>query len=317
MTRLTTSDDKDHHRMKRFLAPFAAIAVAALATSTVLVGLSAASSATAASAKPPWEPDHHSKGGLIFYNSKGTKITSGKLTSAPFAAYVRGAVALRSGDTKATLLGYLPKKGQVPGQFSGDLLTTSDPYPNSKAPTALRKSTLPLVSLTKNDTTLGQFFQEFPNPAKSGNTYSGLYELRLVTSKPGKSQTQTYDSADIAVSGVTTSSTGAVTGGTWKLVYSVAVPIATHTTLKVTPHSVKKGHKVKLVATVSPKVAGTVSFRNGSKLLKKVKVKSSGKATFVTKKLKKGTHKLRAIFTPTSKPYVSSKSKVVKVKVKK
>jgi hypothetical protein len=317
MTRLTTSDDKDHLGMKRFLAPFAAVAVAALTASTLLVGLSGASSATAASAKPPWEPDHHSKGGLLFYNAKGKKVTSGKLTAAPFAAYVQGAVAVRSGDTTATLLAYLPKKGQVPGDFTGEQLTTSDRYPNSKAPSALRKSGLPLVSLTKNDETLGEFFADFPNPAKSGNAYTGLYELRLITSRPGGSPTATYDSADIAVSNVTTSKTGAVTGGTWRLAYSAAVPIATHTTLKVSPKgSVKKGHKVTLTATVSPKVAGTVSFKNGSKLLKKVKVKA-GKAKFVTKKLKKGTHKLRAVFTPTSKPYVSSESKVVKLKVKK
>ena len=306
MTRLTTSDDKDHLGMKRFLAPIAAVAVAALTTSTLLVGLSATSSATAASAKPPWEPDHQSKGGLLFYNSKGHKITSGKLTAAPFAAYVRGAAALRKGDTTATLFAYLPKKGQVPGQFTGEQLTTSDKYPNSKAPTAFRKSTLPLVSLTKNDETLSDLTKDFPNPAKSGNTYSGLYELRLITSKAGASPTTTYDSADIAV-----------TGSTWKLVYSTAIPIATHTTLKVSPkHSVKKGHKVKLVASVSPKVAGTVTFKNGSKVLKKVKVKA-GKAKFVTKKLKKGTRKLRAVFKPKSKPYKSSKSKIVKLKVKK
>jgi hypothetical protein len=317
MTRLPTSDHKDHLGMKRFLAPLAAVGVAALTTSTLLVGLSAASSATAASAKPPWEPDHQSKGGLLFYNANGKKITSGSLTAAPFAAYVQGAVAVRKGDTKATLFAYLPKQGQVPGQFTGEQLSTSDSYPNSKAPTALRKSALPLVSLTKNDETLGEFFQDFPNPSKSGNAYSGVYELRLITSKPGATGTPTYDSADIAVSKVTTSGTGTVTGGTWRLVYSAAVPIATHTTLKVSPkNSVAKGHKVTLTATVSPKVAGTVSFKNGSKLLKKVKVKA-GKAKFVTKKLKKGTHKLRAVFTPTSKPYVSSTSKVVKLKVKK
>jgi hypothetical protein len=144
-----------------------------------------------------------------------------------------------------------------------------------------------------------------------------LYELRLITSKAGTSATAAYDSADIAVSNVTTSKTGTVTGGSWKLVYSTASPIATHTTLRVSPKaSVKKGHKVTLTATESPRVAGTVSFKNGSKLLKKVKVKA-GKAKFVTKKLTKGTHRLSAVFTPTSKPYVASKSKVVKLRVKK
>jgi hypothetical protein len=289
-----------------------------LTASTLIVGLAGTSSATAASAKPPWEPDHHSAGGLLFYNSKGKKITSGKLTKAPFAAYVQGAVAIEKGDTKATLFGYQPKKGEAPGLFSGEQLTTSDAYPNSKAPSKLAKSGLPLVSLAASDETLGGLYQDFPNPPKSGKPYSGLYELRLITSKAGSPATAKYDSADIAVSKVTTSKSGAVTGGTWKLVYSAATPIATKTTLKVSPKgSVVKGHKVKLSVTVSPKVAGKVTFKNGSKVLKKVKVSKKGKASYTTKKLTVGTHHLKAIFTPTSKPYTSSTSKSVKLKVKK
>jgi hypothetical protein len=292
--------------MKRLLVSLSTLAVTALTASTLIVGLAGTSSATAASAKPPWEPDHHSAGGLLFYNSKGKKITSGKLTKAPFAAYVQGAV------------GYQPKKGEAPGLFSGEQLTTSDAYPNSKAPSKLAKSGLPLVSLAASDETLGGLYQDFPNPPKSGKPYSGLYELRLITSKAGSPATAKYDSADIAVSKVTTSKSGAVTGGTWKLVYSAATPIATKTTLKVSPKgSVVKGHKVKLSVTVSPKVAGKVTFKNGSKVLKKVKVSKKGKASYTTKKLTVGTHHLKAIFTPTSKPYTSSTSKSVKLKVKK
>lgn len=304
--------------MKRILVLLTALAVTALSAATLVSGLTAPSSASAASAKPPWEPDHHSKGGLLFYNSAGKKITGGSLTAAPFAAYVQGAVAVRKGDTKATLYGYQPRRGEAPGQFSGDQLTTSDSYPNTKAPSALRKSALPLVSLTKSDETLGDLFQDYPNAGTSGNPYTGLYELRLVTSRPGTPATAAYDSADIAVSNVTTSKTGAVTGGSWKLVYSTASPIATHTALKVSPKgSVVKGHKVTLAVTVSPTVSGTVVFKNGSKVLKRVKVSSKGKASYATRKLTVGTHHLSAGFTPTSKPYVSSTSKSVKLKVKK
>jgi hypothetical protein len=93
---------------------------------------------------------------------------------------------------------------------------------------------------------------------------------------------------------------------------------ATHTTLKLKPKkkTIVRGHKLKLLVKVSPKTAGKVTFENGKKVLKKVKVRN-GKATLVTKKLKVGKHRLRAVFTPASSSFASSKSKVIKIKVKK
>jgi hypothetical protein len=303
--------------MKRLLLSLTTFVAAGATASAVLVGLPASAGA-GASAKPPYEPDHHSVGGLFFYNSKGKAITSGSLTSAPFAAYVKGTNAIRNGDTKATLYGFLPVKGQSPGQFSGEQLTTSDSYPNSKAPRKVHEGSLPLVSLTSSDSTLGTLYSDFPNPPKAGNTSSGLYQIRLITSRPGQSATATYDSADIAVSNVTTSSTGLVTGGSWKVVFSAKTVTATRTTLKLKPKkkTIVHGHKLKLLVKVSPKTAGKVTFENGKKVLKKVKVRN-GKATLVTKKLKVGKHKLRAVFTPKSSSFASSKSKVIKIKVKK
>jgi Bacterial Ig-like domain (group 3) len=308
--------------MKRLLLTLSTFVAAGATASAALVGLpaiaGASASTNAASAKPPYEPDHNSVGGLFFYNSKGTAITSGSLTSAPFAAYVKGTNAIRNGDTKATLYGFQPVKGEAPGQFSGEQLTTSDSYPNSKAPKKVHAGSLPLVSLTSSDETLGSLYSDFPNPPKAGNTSSGLYQIRLITSRPGQPATATYDSADIAVSGVKTSSGGLVTGGTWQVVYSANTATATHTTLKLKPKkkTIAHGKKVKLSVKVSPKAAGTVTFENGKKVLKKVKLRK-GKASFSTKKLKVGKHKLRAIFTPTSTAFASSKSKVIKLKVKK
>jgi hypothetical protein len=300
--------------MKRLLLSLTTFVAAGATASAVLIGLPASSGA---SANPPYEPDHSSVGGLFFYNSAGKAITGGSLTSAPFAAFVKGTTAIRKGDTKATLFGYLPVKGQVPGQFSGEQLTTSDTYPTSKAPAGVHASTLPLVSLTSSDETLGNLYSDFPNAPRSGNTYSGLYQLRLITSRAGSSATSTYDSADIAVSNVTTSG-GNVTGGTWKVVFSAKTATATHTTLKVKPKkkTIAHGKKIKLSVKVSPKAAGTVRFLNGKKLLKKVKLRK-GKASFSTKKLKVGKHKLRAVFTPSSTAFAPSKSKVVKLKIKK
>jgi hypothetical protein len=301
--------------MKRFLLPLTTFVTAGAVASAVLVGIPASS---AASAKPPYEPDHHSAGGLFFYNAKGKVITGGSLTGAPFAAYVKGTSSLRSGDTKATLYGYLPRKGQVPGQFSGEQLTTSDTYPNHSAPKAIHAGSLPLVSLKSGDETLGQLYSDFPNAPKSGNAFSGLYQLRLITSRAGLPATATYDSADIAVSNVTTSPSGVVTGGSWKVVFSASTATATHTTLKIKPKkkSIRHGHKLKLSAKVTPKAAGRVWFKDGHKVLKKAKV-HHGTAKFSTKKLKVGKHKLRAIFHPKSTAFAASKSKIIKLKVKK
>jgi hypothetical protein len=303
--------------MKRLLLSLTTFVAAGATASAVLVGLPAGAGASA-SAKPPYEPDRHSVGGLFFYNAKGTAITSGSLTGAPFAAYVKGTDVIRKGDTKATLYGFKPVKGLTPGAFTGDQLTTSDSYPNSKAPSKIHAGTLPLVSLKSTDETLGTLYSDFPNPPKAGNAVSGLYQIRLITSRAGKSATTTYDSADIAVSNVKTSSTGLVTGGTWKVVYSAKTQTATRTTLKLTPKkkTIVRGHKLKLSITVSPKTAGSVTFKNGKATLKKVKVRN-GKASFVTKKLKVGKHKLSAVFTPTSASFASSTSKVITLKVKK
>jgi hypothetical protein len=300
--------------MKRLLLSLTTFVAAGATASVVLIGLPANSGA---SANPPYEPDHHSVGGLFFYNAAGKAITGGSLTSAPFAAYVKGTTAIRKGDTKATLFGFKPVKGQAPGQFSGDQLTTSDSYPNSKAPSKIHASTLPLVSLKSGDLTLGDLYSDFPNAPKSGNAFSGLYQIRLVTSRPDQSATSTYDSADIAVSNVTTKG-GNVTGGTWKVVFSARTATATHTTLKVSPKkkTIAHGKKVKLSVKVSPKAAGKVSFLNGKKVLKKVKVRN-GKASFSTKKLAVGKHKLRAVFASASTAFASSRSKVVTLKIKK
>jgi Bacterial Ig-like domain (group 3) len=278
---------------------------------TLLTVAGAATSAHA-SAAPPWEPDGSSQGGLTFYNAAGHAITGGTLSSAPIAAYVVGGASLRSGDTKATLFGYLPVKGKSPSAWSGEELSTSTTFPSTGAPAGV-SSTLPVVTGGATDTSLGTLSSDFPN--KGTGSYAGIYQLRLVTSAAGTSATSTYDSADVQIS-----------GNSWSVVYSGGVvsggggggsPAATHTTLKGSKASIKHGAKLTLTASETPKVAGKVAFFNGSKKLGTVVVKK-GKATYATKTLKVGTHKLHAAFTPSNttkdKP---STSKVVSVKVTK
>jgi hypothetical protein len=288
--------------MKRILTSVAVATVAAVASGGLLAGLAATAQAAAA---PPWEPDASSVGGLIFYNAAGHAITSGSTKDAPIAAYVEGAAAIRSGDTKATLEGFLPVSGEKPGQWSGEALSGSTTYPSSTAPAPLKSATLPVVTGGASDLSVADLVADFPTTSKPG--YKNVYQLRLVTSGPQESVTPQYDSADIAVS-----------GSTWSLVFDgSAVKLhATKVTLKASKTSIKKGKKLSLTVKEAPAIAGKVSILDGSKKLATVTVKN-GKAKFATKKLKVGNHKLRAKFTPSSSTYAVSTSKAVKVKVSK
>jgi hypothetical protein len=140
---------------------------------------------------------------------------------------------------------------------------------------------------------------DFPNNDHSSTDgYAGLYQLRLYTSGTSGAAAK-YDSADIQV-----------TGSTWAVVYTVAPAAKTTTKLTVSPtKSAFHGATVKLSATVTPSAAaGSVQFRDGSKVLKTVTV-SGGKASFSTKTLKDGVNKLTAKFVPkSSAPYLSSTS---------
>jgi hypothetical protein len=262
-----------------------------------------------ASTPPPWEPDGNSVGGLIFYNSAGTAVTGGNIND-PIAAYVQGSKAIRSGDNKATLYGYLPKDGVPPGSWQGEIVAGPSLYPPKSgvivpAPVS---TTLPLVIHANADLNIADLEADFPNTDVSADGYAGLYQLRLETTAPGKPGNPTYDSADIAVTG-----TGA--SDTWSVVYTKS-QVATKTTLVATPTSAVHGAAVKLTATVSPATAGTVKFFNGTKLLKSVAA-VKGKASFSTKTLTDGVHKIKATFTPTNVAgFAASTSTVHSVTVK-
>jgi hypothetical protein len=185
-------------------APKLALAVLAAALLTFGLGATPASG----SAVPPWEPDPSSVGGLIFFNSSGQEVTGGSVDSSPLAAYVEGTATVRAGDTVATLYGYLPVKGEQPSAWSGEQLGDTTAFPNPGAPAPLGTSTLPVETGNSGDETLAQLEIDYPNKDTSDDGYAGMYELRLYTNAPHQSQTTTYDSADILIS-----------GSTWSVVY--------------------------------------------------------------------------------------------------
>jgi len=265
------------------------VAVATAACGALAVGL--ATSAYAAGA-PPWEPDPTSVGGLTFYNAAGDQITGGSINDSPLAAYVQGAATVRTGDTRATLFGYLPVQGESPGQWSGEALSLSTTYPNSSAPSSLASSDLPLVTGASGDESVAQLEADFPNSDTSSDGYAGIYVLRIKTSSTGQGTATGYDSADIQIDSA---------NGTWSVIYPAPTLIATTTTISTVPTSPQvAGTSVALTATVSPAAPGSVQFEVGTTDIGSPVTVSGGTATTTTTTLPVGDDSLSAVFTPAS-----------------
>jgi hypothetical protein len=256
--------------------------------------LTLAAGPASAAGGPPWEPVSNPPevGGLIFYDAAGQQITGGQISAQPLAAYVQGTSIVQSGDTKATLFGYLPVDGQAPGQWSGEALSASTSYPNPSAPGSIPgnsgSSALPLVTGGSSDESVATLEADYPNKDTSGDGYAGIYVLRLVTSAPGVASNGDYDAADIEV-----------TGSTWSVVYPVPTLTSTTTALSASPASPQVyGTSVTLQATVSPAAGGTVQFENGSTPIGSPVTVSGGTASISTTTLPVGTDALNAVFTP-------------------
>ena len=280
------------------------MSVGAIGVVTVVGNVSAASPSGAATV-PPWEPDANSVGGLVFYDAAGNVITGGSITDSPIAAYVAGTTVIRSGDTKATLFGYLPVPAvpPVPGTWSGDTLSGPTTYPNNSAPSAIQSlpAGTPVVTGQSNDLTIANLEADFPNNSTTAG-YQGVYQLRLKTSVAGKSATTTYDSADIVV-----------TGSTWSVEYSLGAQVTTTTSLSTTPTSSSPfTSTVTLKATVTPSTAvGSVNFVDGTTTIGSAPV-VNGTASLDTANLPGGSQALTAEFVPSNTgAYTSSDSPVV------
>ena len=277
--------------MKKLIRSTLATVILAGAGGILTLGVSGIASAAGT---PPWQPETASVGTILFFNAAGQQITGGNLTDSPIAAYFEGTVAPRAGDTKATLYGYLPVNGQAPGSWSGDQLSGPTAFPDASAPGALATATLPLVAGASGDESLAQLAANYPNNDVSADGYAGIYELRLKTSASGVSQTATYDSVDIAISG-----TGA--NATWSVAYPTPTLNATSTVLTAAPTSPQTaGTSVTLTATVSPSASGTVQFEVGGVALGAPVSVSGGTAQLSTSTLPVGTDALSAVFTPAT-----------------
>lgn len=271
-------------KLIRVLATAAVTVVAAGSLSTVFAG------SAFAAGPPPWEPvgNPPEAGGLLFFNSSGTEITSGTINQ-PLAAYVVGTSTLRAGDSVATLDAYTPST-LPPGQWSGEQLSGSTNYPNASAPAPINTTSLPVVTEAPTDESIATYEGDFPNKATTSG-YQGLYVIRLITSAPSKPATTSYDSADIQV-----------TGNTWSVVYTQNNTTSTTTTLGTSPASPQvSGTSVTLTATVTPSTApGTVQFEYGTTDIGSPVSVSGGTASISTTSLPVGTDSLSAVFSPAA-----------------
>jgi hypothetical protein len=262
-----------------------AVVLAALATGLLTIGLGG----TASAAAPPWEPDPGSVGALVFYNAAGQQITGGNLTDSPIAAYVEGTTTLRSGDTTATLYGYLPVSGEPTSEWSGLQLGGSPTFPNAGAPTPLNTATLPVETGASGNDTISNLETVYPN--NGTGSYAGTYELRLYTGASGKSQTTAYDSADISI-----------TGSTWSVEYPAPTLTSTTTTVTAPTGTLSasngSGATATLSASVSPAVAGTVQFTVNGTTVGSPVPETTGTASLASQTLGIGSDSVGAVFTP-------------------
>ena len=120
----------------------------------------------------------------IFYNAAGQQVTGGNLTDSPVAAYVEGTSTIRSGDSVATLYGYLPVNGQPTSEWSGEQLGLTTTFPNTGAPPPLNTATLPVETGNSGDKNIATLETDYPNNDHSTDGYAGMYQLRLYTNAP-------------------------------------------------------------------------------------------------------------------------------------
>ena len=106
---------------------------------------------------------------------------------------------------------------------------------------------------------------------------------------------------------------------------SVGLPFSVHSTAKATKTTVKlskssqrfkKKSTAKVTVTVSGKPAGKVVIYDGKKVLKTITLKKGAASFALSSKLKKGKHKVQAVYTPMNiEAFTTSTSKTVKLKV--
>jgi hypothetical protein len=196
------------------------------ATAAVAVSFAACSSAAAGPSVATRAPfsDPNAVGYIGLCSSSGGQITSGSISSSPFAwRAVSSAAAHGPYDNSyrtATLLAYQPQQGLTPGEWSGSELTASSRYSNPAHP---------MAEATPGDGSLQDFMADFPP------RWDGFLQLRIyLSTADAQPYSLRYPALDIQVIGNTWYAVGGGTvncnAGTAESIESILLPKSSITT---------------------------------------------------------------------------------------
>jgi hypothetical protein len=193
------------------------------AVGLVLAGSAVMARPAAADSGVPYT-DPNAVGYIGLCDQEGQQITSGNITTTPFAwravSSVPAPAPYNNAWRTAILLAYQPQQGLTPSEWSGDELTASSRYTNPANP---------MVAATDGDDSLQDFIEEF-HPK-----WDGYLQLRIyLGTENAETYSVHYPALDIHVSGDTWSAVGGgavnCNSGTSTSLESVVLPAMSTTT---------------------------------------------------------------------------------------
>jgi hypothetical protein len=184
----------------------------------------ASASAAGATSTVPYA-DTNAVGYIGLCNQAGQQITSGSVSTTPFAwravsSQAASAPYNGAGGT-ASLDAYLPMQSLAPGDWSGEQLTASTRYSNPQSP---------MAQATTKDVPLQVFLQDYPPQ------WNGFVQLRLFLGAPNEpADVQHYPALNLQISGGTWTAIGGgpvnCNAGTAESLETVLAPPSTTTTV--------------------------------------------------------------------------------------
>ena len=202
----------------------------------------------------PWT-DTAVTGAIGLCDSSGHAVEGGSVNTTPFVARAVSSTAAQPPYNKAgrtaTLYAFQPQQGEAPGEWSGDMLTSSTYYTNPAHP---------MAEATGGDLSLAGFIGEFPP------RWDGLLQLRLYLSAPNEpADSLSYAATTIKVTGSTWSvvsgGPAACTAGKAESIESVVLPskdTAVHSTAPTAPATTgPTGSATKQPAASGPSAGAT------------------------------------------------------------
>jgi hypothetical protein len=176
-----------------------------------LAGSLALTGGASASVAPPYT-DANVVGSIGLCNQAGQQITSGSVTTTPFAwravSTQPAQAPYNNAGRTATLVAYQPQEGLPPGDWSGAQLTSSSRYSNTANP---------IAAATDGDQSLQDIIEQYKPE------WDGFLQLRMYLGTANEqAYTLHYPALNIQV-----------TGGTWQAVGGVPVNCASGTSVSI------------------------------------------------------------------------------------